>query len=777
MTNSIRSSLANLVIALAIPLVLVVGFNIYQNRAVAIEHAKFSLRSLAMVMATTAERKISHVQEKLQTLATRPLIRIIDQAHCDPLLKEVGTLSADFDSMSYANLQASVLCSSRPLPELRPSEGARLPWLKKTIDSKAFNVGTPYRDSTTGKWLLDLSAPIWDSQNKIVGAMSIALRLESLDPGIPEQQLSPESRYGFFESGGIMIWRNKDPEQVIGTIPNAKAAHQIVATRDGEFESLAIDGVLRFFSVVPMPSSKWVAFIGVPADTVYAKAKNQAITSTCISLIGVGVLFVFAFILARRIERPIHSLALATDAVGEGNFSLLAYPSGPAEIVNLANAFNKSMDKQQRALESLHLSEERLRLVVAATNDGIWDWNPLTQGDFLSPRWKEILGYQDDELANVEATFFNRIHPDDKERVTTQINHHFQKGEAFHVELRMRHKDGSYRWIESRGESLRDAQGKVIRMVGAITDISERKKVQSELMDKEQRLELATFSTGVGIWDWNLQTRELIWSDSMFALYHIQREDYPVTEDAWRKSLHPDDLDRADQAILAAIAGERDFDMELRILWPNNEFRYIRGVAKVFQDEKGEPVRMLGTNIDITALKKLQMRLEHQAHVDYLTGVNNRGYFMEQSEREMKRALRYGEALSLFMLDIDFFKQVNDIHGHKSGDKVLKELARICTSTFRSVDIIGRIGGEEFAILLPETDQEEAMLVAERLRTTINTTVVSLENGLPIHFTVSIGVTALSSREQNIDMLMNCADKALYQAKHTGRNKVCLAMV
>ncbi|MBU3736151.1 MAG: sensor domain-containing diguanylate cyclase [Methylobacterium sp.] len=175
---------------------------------------------------------------------------------------------------------------------------------------------------------------------------------------------------------------------------------------------------------------------------------------------------------------------------------------------------------------------------------------------------------------------------------------------------------------------------------------------------------------------------------------------------------------------------------------------------------------------DITERKHLLKDLERQAHLDYLTGLHNRGYFMHLAEIEVARAVRYSSHLSLMMMDVDNFKKVNDTHGHKAGDLVLKKFAEICHDTLREVDIIGRIGGEEFAVLLPETDIDEAMEVAQRLRQKIASTKVGIDHGLPLRFTISIGVSALSPNRENLDVLLSFADKALYLAKESGKNRV-----
>jgi diguanylate cyclase (GGDEF)-like protein len=165
--------------------------------------------------------------------------------------------------------------------------------------------------------------------------------------------------------------------------------------------------------------------------------------------------------------------------------------------------------------------------------------------------------------------------------------------------------------------------------------------------------------------------------------------------------------------------------------------------------------------------------LEKQAHTDPLTGLANRRHFFEVAEAELARSRRYETPLSLLMVDIDHFKEVNDAHGHRAGDRVLQQLAKTCLEVLRNVDVVGRVGGEEFAILLPETDVGGAVEVAERLRTAIEAVGIPREEGVPLRVTVSVGVSSLAGNA-NLDTLMSEADDALYDAKHRGRNRVRL---
>ncbi|BCL75739.1 hypothetical protein JHS3_14750 [Jeongeupia sp. HS-3] len=176
---------------------------------------------------------------------------------------------------------------------------------------------------------------------------------------------------------------------------------------------------------------------------------------------------------------------------------------------------------------------------------------------------------------------------------------------------------------------------------------------------------------------------------------------------------------------------------------------------------------------DITQQKRLEVELQHRATTDGLSGLANRNHFMEMSNHELVRAQRYGRPLTLMMIDIDHFKLINDEYGHDAGDAAIRAIALLCRNTLRDADLIGRMGGEEFAALLPETPMPMATLVAERLRARIEAYQLLTPDGECIRFTASIGITTLASGDSIVDPLLKRADLALYDAKHGGRNRVC----
>lgn len=178
---------------------------------------------------------------------------------------------------------------------------------------------------------------------------------------------------------------------------------------------------------------------------------------------------------------------------------------------------------------------------------------------------------------------------------------------------------------------------------------------------------------------------------------------------------------------------------------------------------------------DMSERVAILKKIEHGANHDFLTGLCNRRYFMDIAERELERAKRYKKPLSVLAMDIDFFKKINDRYGHKAGDLALKRFADICRETVRQTDLVGRLGGEEFAILLPDTNPQRTLEISERLRQHVEESELLLpESESVLRFTVSIGVRLFQKTYKSLDDLLNEADVALYQAKEGGRNKVVL---
>jgi len=213
-----------------------------------------------------------------------------------------------------------------------------------------------------------------------------------------------------------------------------------------------------------------------------------------------------------------------------------------------------------------------------------------------------------------------------------------------------------------------------------------------------------------------------------------------------------------------------DAHFEIEVV--GNPATYLEANVTLLPGKKGRLAGRLVLFHNITNLKDVQNELRYLARHDPLTGSVNRRYFMELAHKELLRARRYQRPLSLVLIDLDEFKKVNDMHGHQAGDQALMILKGICDQGIRAMDVFARLGGEEFALLLPETDQDAAYLIAERLRDMLEKTTIK-SGSHRFKVTMSMGVTEIHRhKDETIDTMLTRADRALYRAKAGGRNLV-----
>lgn len=277
----------------------------------------------------------------------------------------------------------------------------------------------------------------------------------------------------------------------------------------------------------------------------------------------------------------------------------------------LAIRFDITQHKQLQ--EALRESEERWLLALRGNNDGIWDWNVRTNEVFFSPRWKEMLGYEDHEISNHLDEWAKRVHPDDLDWVTQEIKDHFAKKTPFYVsEHRIQCQDGTYKWILDRGQALWDEQGKVVRMAGSHTDVTERRRAEEALKESEERLRVALEAACMGTWDWNILTNQVSWSQSLESMMGLTPGAFDGNYETFMDLVYPEDRDRVVRAIARAIKQEESYEIEFRFVLPDGKVRWAATKGQVFYDETGKPVRMVGVDRDITAAKQAEEELRRQ---------------------------------------------------------------------------------------------------------------------------------------------------------------------
>lgn len=431
----------------------------------------------------------------------------------------------------------------------------------------------------------------------------------------------------------------------------------------------------------------------------------------------------------------------------------------------------------QRELDLLRENERRMALAIAGSGTGIWDRNVASGEIHYSTGWKALLGYAEHEVGNRIEESYARVHPADLAYVQASIQAHFeQRTEAYEVEHRLLCRNGSYKWVCSRGKVVeRDAAGQPLRMIGTTTDISAMRALSEQV---QQTADLMTDLTNE-IPGMAFQYKRQADGRSFFTyasggvrtIYGLSAEQLLANPDLLHEIIHPDDRALYLSSLAISATNLTPWHLEYRVQLPQQGTFWRQGNACPRRLEDGN-VLWHGFIADITAHKLIEAELQEFATTDFLTQLCNRRSFMLQLETELSRVQRTaGHSATLLMFDLDHFKDINDRWGHFVGDQALRHFAAALSAQLRKTDAAGRMGGEEFAVLLSDTDIAQAMRFGERIRSELASTPL-VHAGEQIPLAVSVGIAAIHASDLTPEAALSRSDIALYRAKRSGRNRI-----
>ena len=419
-----------------------------------------------------------------------------------------------------------------------------------------------------------------------------------------------------------------------------------------------------------------------------------------------------------------------------------------------------------RTAAMLKDSEEQLRQVTDSLPALVSRWDMEQRFCFVNRAYRDWLGI---EPASLLGRSLQEVYG---EQAYDGFRHHVHAamaGARVVYEREMATPRGP-RHVEVTLVPQRGSDGAVKGVYGLINDLTVRHEAELQRARSEERLSLALEGSGLALFDWDIGGDRIYQSAQASAM----RGDPPAEETAspaqFRAFVHPDDLDAMRTSMKAALTGAVPvYHAEFRIRRDTGEWLWVRARGRVVErDDRGRALRLAGTYADINARKVVEERLRHQAEFDTLTDLPNRALFRERLQQGLRRTTR-GSTMALLFLDIDHFKTVNDTLGHEAGDQLLKVFATRMRDCVRHSDIVARLAGDEFTVILEGLDgADDAKAVASKLVETLRAPVALA--GKLVEITISIGIAMPRDGQTDDAELLGRADAALYEAKRRGRN-------
>jgi diguanylate cyclase (GGDEF)-like protein/PAS domain S-box-containing protein len=534
---------------------------------------------------------------------------------------------------------------------------------------------------------------------------------------------------------------------------------------------------------------------------------------------------------ALAIARETHSgvpFIFVSGTLGE-EYAIRALKSGASDYVLKSNLLRlpptverafaeaRAAEEQRRMADALRLSEQRYKL--AASSGDLWDWTLTTGEAYISHLWKARLGYEDHEVPNTAEAWVSLLHPDDRERVLDAVRAHITHQAPCDVEYRTRTKQGDYRWLHSKGQATWDDNGRATYMAGTVADITERK--QAEIKVRRLNRVYAVLS-GINALTVRVRDADELFHEAcriaveagQFRLAWIGLVDEAagvVRPRAWHGlgenyvgmmplgvRLHepatfglpgkayvkraPVIIEnmQADPRILFKAECEQRGFRSLAVL-PLKVGADVVGTMALYAGEVGffdaEEVKLLVELADDVAFALDYIdkadKLSQLAYFDTLTGLPNRRLLMDRLRRAQLHSMRQRTPFAVLFIDLDDFKQVNDLFGHDTGDKLLVEVARRLEACVRLSDTVARLGGDEFVVILEDLGLSEQIA---------NAHVQAIADKIFAHLgedylvgtqrhqcAASVGIELLDGNECSVEQILKDADAAMYRVKRSRR--------
>ena len=497
--------------------------------------------------------------------------------------------------------------------------------------------------------------------------------------------------------------------------------------------------------------------------------------SIALVLLMGGLVVAIVLALTRHwVIHPLEKLSHLSTSIKQGDFASLQPHSDIKELYTLEASLMGMAEDIDRNLLELKNSEERWSFALEASGDGVADWNLIDDKVFYSAHLRALLGYEEKEYLGTYEDWKTLIYEEDRDTARVALSDYFRGDTVlYQARYRLHCCDGTLKWMSVRGKIVeRNDRGAPTRLISTFEDITQQKEMEEAIKSSEKKYRDLFELAQEGIWVTDEKSYTVMVNQSMATMLGYN------TDEMMGKHvydfMHEDSINVYEERLSTNVGGSVVIDLEF--VHRNGKAVHVSMHATAMLDEQGNFQGNIAGVIDITQRMQAEEMIRKQALYDSLTQLPNRRFLFGRLEEELARSVRHGYFGGLLFIDLDHFKNINDSLGHPVGDKLLLAIGQRVSSVIRDEDVLGRIGGDEFVVLLPELDIDET-IAAERARNVAQKIQESFAEsfiieGYNLHVSSSIGVALYPKEKETIHDIFRQADAAMYRSKHEGRNTI-----
>ena len=760
------------VFAFGVPFLAYIVWSAAQQALLEKDHVRDRARANAVLASARFEDHIEQVDRLLATVAQSVGTHSSDVAGTNALLQNMRPfLPKAVDNVGVWSLAGESIAALDRRAQSRAVNVADRRYFRDAIAHRDLAFEGPVESRITNLNIIVFARPIFDADNRVIGVITMSFRSADLvDQLDPVGMISRDALVTIINDHGIIVSRSIDPQLWVGKqVGDVEGLMAAFATRSGTREETGIDGQRRLAGYATVAGWPWVVMVGEPIERVLEPVSMRLLKNLGLGLAILGIALLIAGRVAAWTTGPVVRLAHDAARLGEGDLAHRSDVVSGGEIATLASNFNRMAEALQQRELALARSREQLRAIADNVPEQItyvdrderYRFINAFPGPFKNVAIEDMLGKTILE-ARGEAAY----------REVLPAFQRAMSGESFSHE-RTSILDGQATHYFVTYVPDFETDGSVKGVYAFAQDITQRKIAELQRIESEKRLVTITDNLPAMICYVDA-TGSLGFANRAFEQW-FERPLDEIIGQSFDRLMAPELAAQFHYVFLRGMQGET-LDYEVQVPSRNVGPRWLKiSMIPDIDATTGKPRGVYGMIHNVTKTKEAEQRLTRLAQYDTLTGLANRHQFNETFERVLAANDHDGRLLALMFLDIDHFKQVNDRHGHGSGDLLLKEFAHRLADCVRPTDAVARLSGDEFVVLLEGMhSDEEPQFIARKIIAAVEKPFMLDEEFLRV--TASIGIAMRRTGGEPASVLMKRADEALYEAKRAGRNTFRLAV-